>query len=166
MRRSENGNVLFLIMIAVALFAALSYAVTSSTRTSPASVSKEQAQLIASDLMQYASLMTSGIMRMRASGFQVWELDFVKATPNDGADSNTSCKSDACALFSPQGGGVIYRTTYVDPDFAYSAGGSGGFYFAGVKNVGGADPELIWFKGGLTKEICQYINYKSDVYTI
>lgn len=73
MRRSENGNVLFLIMIAVALFAALSYAVTSSTRTSPASVSKEQAQLIASDLMQYASLMTSGIMRMRASGFQIWD---------------------------------------------------------------------------------------------
>ena len=50
----EEGNVLFLILIAVVLFAALSYAVTSSTRSGGGSVSKDKAKSYAAAIVQHA----------------------------------------------------------------------------------------------------------------
>ena len=50
--RKESGNVLFLILIAVALFAALSYAATKSNQ-SGTNVTKERTQTEAAQILQY-----------------------------------------------------------------------------------------------------------------
>ncbi|OIN86040.1 MAG: hypothetical protein AUJ12_07240 [Alphaproteobacteria bacterium CG1_02_46_17] len=63
----EKGNVLFLILIAVELFAALSYAVTQSSRSSGGDVSRENARLIASNFMSLFSQIDSAVTRLQIS---------------------------------------------------------------------------------------------------
>lgn len=68
---------MFLILIAVALFAALGYAVTSSSQSSGSGVSQESAKLCASRILQFGSGVQQTIERMRISGnVPVYKLDF------------------------------------------------------------------------------------------
>jgi len=61
--KSQKGNALFLILIAVALFAALSYAVTQSGR-SGGGVDKEQAIISASNFVQQMNYIRTEIQRL------------------------------------------------------------------------------------------------------
>lgn len=61
--RRENGNALFLILIAVALFAALSYAITNSRRGG-GNIDRETATLNAASLVQMTTLLRSAADRM------------------------------------------------------------------------------------------------------
>lgn len=61
--KASNGNALFLILIAVALFAALSYAITQSGRGSTG-IDREKASIAAARIEQYASQMQQKIQRL------------------------------------------------------------------------------------------------------
>lgn len=60
----ENGNVLFIILIAVVLFAALSYAVSSSSRSGAGDLSDETLRLKTSQLMQQVVAFRTAIVRI------------------------------------------------------------------------------------------------------
>lgn len=89
---SESGNILFLILIAVALFAALSYAIAWSGRGSSKGISEEQAQTVASALLNQAVAVQTAYQRVRVA-CEVEEIDFaplVGANPN--APTDGSCR--------------------------------------------------------------------------
>src|ERR1039458_1324840 len=65
-RIKESGNVLFLILIAVALFAALSYAVTQSSRSGSTESTGEKSLISSSTLTQYPAGVRTDIIRMRS----------------------------------------------------------------------------------------------------
>lgn len=109
----QSGNVLFLILIAVALFAALTYAVTQSTRSGSGSTSNaEKAQMLASQFTQYGAALNSAIMRLQLSGCTDLTLNF--ATPAlahptlwGGSTNPNAPVNGSCDVFGPQG------TTYI-----------------------------------------------------
>lgn len=67
-RHSETGNVLFIILIAVALFAALSFAVSQSSRSGNADISKEQMAIGVAALNQYVTAIRTQVMLLRGRG--------------------------------------------------------------------------------------------------
>ncbi|MDQ7018846.1 MAG: hypothetical protein Q9M33_06750 [Robiginitomaculum sp.] len=114
--KDEKGNALFLILIAVVLFAALSYAVTSSMRGGGKDMSEEAAELAASRLLDYSAHLRMTIQRMMVSQYlNPEDIDFY--VPNvmklyGGGNyirNNTNCTTTACEVFSPDGGGFSYQ---------------------------------------------------------
>ena len=115
--KSQSGNVLFLILIAVALFAALSYAVTQSTRGGNGT-GNEALRLEIARIDNFHVALKAAIQRMIVlEGFEPSEIDFrpYQGTAgnlwlrNNGAvvmDANNNCTSDACRLFHAGGGKV------------------------------------------------------------
>lgn len=109
MSKAQSGNILFLILIAVALFAALSYAVTSSTRGGSTNVSPDKYRLIASQIQQYGATLSSAITRMRVSGgCQDTDIDFYLSGITNTAYQHSPDAPVKCKIFHPQGGSISY----------------------------------------------------------
>lgn len=162
---SPKGNALFLILIAVALFAALSYAVTQSGRGG-GGVSKEQTILLAGQIVQYAGAVESTVNRMLLTGTAVASLSFCSLGAGakcslDGAGGDICITGSDC-FFAPDGGG--FATGPDIPDGA-KALGSATWYFesptatttiiTGI-GTGAADANLAVY--GLTLDVCNEIN--------
>lgn len=109
--KNTSGNALFLILIAVALFAALSYAITSSGRGG-GNINKEQAQILAAQLTQHTARMRSAVQRlMLLNGCADTDLAFYSASGPYMGDhayptpDETTIKPE-CNLYDPDGGGL------------------------------------------------------------
>jgi hypothetical protein len=103
--KTNRGNVLFLILIAVVLFGALSYAVTSSMRTGSSTTEKEQAKLDQAVMDNYMAAINVGKMRLEMAGCT--SIDYTAP-----ADQGAGDKS--CHIFHPDGGGVSYQDLGLD----------------------------------------------------
>lgn len=112
--KHEKGNALFLILIAVALFAALSYAVTQSGRGG-GSIDKENVTLVAVQMINHANSMRSFINRSYALGFYD-QVKFDTSAENIAGTVHLPNKTDTTGrtigLFAPGQSGL---STYVPP---------------------------------------------------
>lgn len=152
----QKGNALFLILIAVALFAALSYAVTQSGRGGGA-IDKETMLIKAAQATQQKAYLRTAVTRMiLTNGTTPSTLDLHTG------DHKTPCSTGANCLFSPTGGGVAPPT--VDP-YLVDASTQGSpplvTYFEGthsVVGVGTSAPDPIIVFESLKKEACLAIN--------
>lgn len=111
-RMRERGNVLFLILIAVALFAALSYAVTSSSRTSSGTTDGESNLINSAQITQYPASIRTAVVRMLINGVAVNQLEF--NGPNDYANLTDTDPGTAdfkgFGVFHPNSGGATLVT--------------------------------------------------------
>ncbi|PZP57490.1 MAG: hypothetical protein DI586_00195 [Micavibrio aeruginosavorus] len=171
---AEKGNVLFLILIAVALFAALSYAVTQSSRSGGTSATSEKADLAAAQFSQYGAQIAMAIMRLKVSnGCSETQISFenpIMSHPDYwGGSANTTAPSDGrCNVFGPNGGGVVYwdiRKQFPNEDPVYNY-----LNFTprlGIKDVGtGASELVMYFRmdwSDQAKKICSSYNNKMGI---
>lgn len=154
-RQSEKGNVLFLILIAVALFAALSYVVTQSTRSGGGSTEREKNILSSAQMTQYPTALRTAIIRMVLGGVAVENIYF-------NSPSNFGSLSVTQLVFHPQGGGATYQDAPAD----LSATGNSALTWVynaqfqvngiGINGAGGND--VIAFLPGVSDGVCRQVN--------
>lgn len=66
--RRDEGNVLFLVLIVMALFGTLTYAVANSMRTESSTTEKEQTKLDQTVMVSYMAAINTGALRLRTAG--------------------------------------------------------------------------------------------------
>ena len=164
---NERGNVLFLVLIAVALFAALSFAVTQSTQSGGGDVSGETNSVNSSQIIHFTTDVNVSIARMLINRQDVDKLefnkpvDFAKCTPGFGR-----------CVFHPQGGGIVYAPA---PGNVMASTNEADWIFNGENEVNllgtstGDDTsspstaDLIAFLPGVSQNICASINGKLGI---
>lgn len=160
-RKSESGNVLFLILIAVALFAALSYAVTQSTRSGSGSTERETVLLNSAGLTQYPTALRTAVVRMILSGSGADTILF-----DEPDNVNFGGASAASQVFHPTGGGAVYQTA---PAEVMASGGQGVWRFNGNFEVpeigqdGAGGNDIIAFLPGVSQSVCKRLNEELGV---
>lgn len=158
MRKDERGNVLFLILIAVALFAALSYAVMQNR--SGGDASNENNLISSATITQYPAAVSAAIVRMVIGGVTTEELRFNR--PNEYNDLTNS----TVGVFHPRGGGAA--VVFASPDVMKN-GQQGEWFFnaelqvpdIGTSGINGND--LIAYLPGLKQAICKKINERIGI---
>ena len=101
----NSGNALFLILIAVALFAALGYAISNSARSGKTDTSTEKAQLAAGVNDQCTASINAAVLRL--SMVKGCASDQISYELPDGTNLNPKAPTNkSCHIFSPLGGGV------------------------------------------------------------
>jgi len=161
-RVNERGNVLFLILIAVALFAALSYAVTQSTRSGGGSADRERSILSGASLTQHPTALRTSIIRMVLGGNDVAQLLF--NPPSAFGALNTDL-----LVFHPDGGGALFQQAPVDvmvgnTEGAWFFNGNWDVPQIGVSNTTTSN-DLIAFLPGITQGVCSQINQELNFVT-
>ncbi len=163
-RKNERGNVLFLILIAVALFAALSYAVTQSTRSGSGDASGETNLINSAQLAQYPAGVRTAVVRMIIGGTSVDQLLFDNPTSfNQPYMTDSDLEYN---VFHPTGGGAVFQNP---PQDLIVPGSPGIWTFSSAYRINGigstptnvADVtgnDIIAFLPGVTQNVCRRLN--------
>ncbi len=167
--RSSRGNILFLILLAVVLFAALSYAVTSSLRGGGKDASDETIQTGAASALSYLNLVKNEVQRlMLVNGCTLDNLDWrnSKYLKYNGTIPNASAPNVAksgCAVFDTQGGPVTTQefSKYEEPGYSAANAGanllkSGHFSIGWVSMVGQGTTrsDIGMYTEGMSTKLC------------
>ena len=170
---TTNGNVLFLILIAVGLFAALSYAVSRGTTGGTSTITDEQGRIGAGEILRTMQSIKGGYdFLWNQKGCSIDEISFIKAGMEIGAidfDADSPKADDSCDMFAIAGAGVNYPTNLNQYQEQVAAGTSFGklaFWFSGnepavnfgITNLGTAANDHIVILEAVRPEICTNLN--------
>ncbi len=164
--KNESGNVILLVLIGIALFAALSYAVTQSAGGSQNNPDSERLRLETSRLIEYITSLRTAVTRLRyAKGCDPEEISFHYDSDGDGSVdgsddyNNPNAPSDgSCNIFGRNGGGLTWLD-YDNSDLP-DLFGVVGFVFSGtiaVEEMGTPAPELT-ARLFVSEEMCNRVN--------
>ncbi len=187
--KDEKGNVLFLILIGIALFGALTMAVLNSGGNTNSNMDDEEAGIIASQIIQMASSIQRSIGQMQiVNGCEDTDISFHYDSDGDGtletdgSDDYYNAGSETdCYVFHPDGGNHTYSPP--NPDWLDQTQSAEGYYgeifFTGqtcIPNLGSApdaasnchldsvdNEPLVMFIPYIREEICQVIAEKMNV---
>ncbi len=154
----ERGSVIFIILIAVALFAALSFATTRGMRGGESGVEKEQAKLLATEIIQYTNSLQTAIQMMQIDGVNDEDISFHADFWGHTDYKHAVAQPEENRVFSPSGGGVNYTKPKDDMN------GGADWVFTGDNRaslgseIGTTEADLIMVLPKVTDSVCAKIN--------
>lgn len=161
-QNSESGNAFFIVIITVGLFAALMFSFSRSAQQGSGDLSHKQAEIFASDIMDYAQKIERATGRVLSRGFSETALSY----ENDMVSgySNANCTSDRCKIFENSGGAVNWQS----PTRLMNGGAewiiTGGNYVKGLGSAGDiSDSELLLILPDVRRIVCQEINARLGI---
>lgn len=105
----EKGSALFIILIAVVLFAALAYSVAEMMRGgNPNTINVEQSRLAGNEILGYAQSMRQAAQNMKISNGCA-DMDISVENSTVAGYTHTPVATDNCKMFHSDGGGLVYQ---------------------------------------------------------
>lgn len=155
---SQSGSSLFIILIAVALFAALSYAI-SQQGSSVGPISSERIRLLASDVIDMGNKLSDSVARVRLRQVSNTKISFENTII--AGYTNAACTTDSCKIFTFDGGGKDWETPTPDINSGIDWGYTGS---VAIQNIGGDSADLVALLPNISQDICNRINTLIGIY--
>lgn len=163
--KAEQGSLFFYVFIVVGLFAALAFVVSSSERGSVQTITKQQASMYASEILDYATLVQDAVSKLRLNGCQENEISFER-TPSSEYENTFSPSDFSCHVFKPEGGGLEF---YAFPEeivgenpYYWNTRFTGDINLNGVGSAGKTEM-IMMVPMRYKEEICQALNYQLGI---
>ncbi len=154
MKNNQSGNILFYILIAVALLAALSFTVAQSGRGSMSNLSNEKAALYATEIIEYGNILAQATSQIRLRGYKDTQISFENTKVT--GYTNTNCTEDECEIFHVNGGGINWsappKNTNDGTDWLITVNN--------ITNIGTTSVDLVMLLQNVNLSVCQQINKK------
>ncbi len=156
----ESGNVIWLILIAIALLGFLTAMITKSGSSVNQTGSFEQNRVKAAALIRYGKSVQNAVTQMILNGVSENDLDFdaINASYN-----NANCPDETCEVFNVAGGGIPYKSAATiinipnySRDWEVVIGNS--LYGFGCDDNDISCTELLMLASEISKDMCLAIN--------
>lgn len=157
--RFEKGNALLYVLIGVGLFAMLSYTLSRNVDVGSTTISAEQVDLKANELINHAQQVSQAIQQMLMTGSRIEDIDFVLPT-----DAAFNTPPNLNKIFHPSGGGInVFNgqdlELYSVPNpFGPGIGGWQSMTATNVEWTPTSAVDIIYTFGKVAPEICSKIN--------
>ncbi len=156
-KQGQRGNALIYVLIAIALFAALSFTLSRQSGTDEASdMDASRANFYATQLISYATQAKSVVDQMTLTGTDIDAIDFI--LPSDPA-FNTAPHIDK--IYHPEGGGLSRKTLTAGAVTQNITDPVAGWYLGRFNNVewtASVSDEVILVAYQISRLVCEQIN--------
>ncbi len=158
-RSTEDGNALVYVLIAIVLFAALSFTLSRNmSGSNTKEIDAARAELYAVELIAYSAQVKSVIDQMSFTGTRINTLDFTKP-----GEASFSTAPHIHKIFHPQGGGLTSANLPTRSIKEISPSPEAGWYLGLFNNVEwtkGTGTDVMLTAHQISKAVCLAINDK------
>ncbi len=159
----ESGVVIWYILIAIVLFAALSFSFVRSSENTQSTANKEQAKVTANEILRYSKSLKLAVQQLiSVHGCAENDVSFYSdkwAIPGDYDNANTPVAGGDfnCFIFNSQGAGINWKGAFelgYLPEITADCD---------VDGVGTTGADIVMVMNNVSLEICREINKLSGV---
>lgn len=119
LNRSQSGNALWFILLAIALLVTLTITITRTNESTEETGSRDRNRIQASDILRQAKSIEQAVDQLRSRGVAENEISFENTAISGYAntkcgDSSLNTDDDRCKIYHPAGAGLTYKVPSAD----------------------------------------------------